>query len=596
MPSLYVIQGRDQGRRFELEGDLVTIGRVAGNAIQLRDTEVSREHARLVRAENRFSVCDLGSSNGTFVNGNRVAESELVSGDQIQLGRTLMLYTGFATPSATDIAQHVAIIGSDPEDDGSRIVHSVSHSEGSRIFSNGAEEGESPWLARARSNLQIMYRTALAVSHTLDIEELLTRILEMIFEWVNADRGCIMLKDANTGSLGPRVRKQRDDRRADDQMAISQTILDYVTANKEGVLTSNAKEDERWDPAQSIVKLGIREAICVPMQGRYDMVGAIYIDTSVPSHQVLAGARRLNQFTEEHLKLMIAIAHQAALAVEDTFYYKAMVQAERLAAVGQAMASLSHHVKNILQGIRGGSYLIELGLNEHGDATDKGPAGAPEKAAEAVETIRKGWGIVEKNQQRISSLVMDMLTFSKEREPLLELADLNAVAAEVVELMQRNAQQGNVRITQDFDERLPPFKFDAEGIHRAILNIVSNAIDACEGCDDGKITVSTSFVEGKSVARIVVRDNGPGIAAEEQPKIFNAFHSSKGSRGTGLGLPVSQKILHEHGGQISVESEPGSGTSFTLELPAPEGGNTSDAEDVAEVPGVSTLGVERLDR
>ena len=107
--------------------------------------------------------------------------------------------------------------------------------------------------------------------------------------------------------------------------------------------------------------MGVREAICVPMQGRYDVVGAIYIDTSTSPQQVIeqGGA---NKFTEDHLKLMIAIGHQAALAVEDTRYYSAMVQAERLAAVGQTIATLSHHIKNILQGIRGGSYLIEMGL------------------------------------------------------------------------------------------------------------------------------------------------------------------------------------------------------------------------------------------
>ena len=135
------------------------------------------------------------------------------------------------------------------------------------------------------------------------------------------------------------------------------------------------------------------------MQGRYDVVGAIYIDTSTSAQQIVqrGGA---NKFTEDHLKLMIAIGHQAALAVEDTRYYSAMVQAERLAAVGQTIATLSHHIKNILQGIRGGSYLIEMGLT---------------RARRVV--VGKGWTIVEKNQNKISALVMDMLTFSKEREP-----------------------------------------------------------------------------------------------------------------------------------------------------------------------------------
>ncbi len=254
-----------------------------------------------------------------------------------------------------------------------------------------------------------MYRTALAVSHTLDIDQLLGRLMQLIFEWVEADRGCIMLLD-EAKSLVPKVHRNRQGAGGTEKLAISKTILDYVMTNDEGVLTSDAREDERWDTGASIVQMGIREAICVPMKGRYDVVGVIYIDTSVSPQRILQGRGGQNKFTEEHLKLMIAIAHQAALAVEDTRYYSAMVQAERLAAVGQTIAMLSHHIKNILQGISGGSYLIKQGLNDHNE-----------------ETVAKGWGMVERNQGKISALVMDMLTFSKEREPDPVPSDINEV-------------------------------------------------------------------------------------------------------------------------------------------------------------------------
>ena len=158
---------------------------------------------------------------------------------------------------------------------------------------------------------------------------------------------------------------------------------------------------------------------------------------------------------------MIAIAHQAALAVEDTRYYSAMVQAERLAAVGQTIATLSHHIKNILQGIRGGSYLIEMGLSD-----------------EDPSVVRKGWKIVEKNQNKISALVMDMLTFSKEREPDRAPSDLNQVVSDVVELMQAYAADLNVELTWRPAAAMETFVFDPEAIHRAVLNVVSNAIDA----------------------------------------------------------------------------------------------------------------------
>ena len=273
-----------------------------------------------------------------------------------------MLYTDPAENPPEDLSDKIDIVARGYGTDRSRIVRAMSQREGSELLAFDVDGDASPWLARARSNLQIMYRTALAVSHTLDIDQLLDRIMQLIFEWVEADRGCIMLLDEQTKQLVPKVRRNRQGFASSEKLAISKTILDYVMQHNEGVLTSDAREDDRWDHAASIVQMGIREAICVPMQGRYDVVGVIYIDTSITPQRIIQQKGHQNKFTEEHLKLMIAIAHQAALAVEDTRYYSAMMQAERLAAVGQTIAMLSHHIKNILQGIRGGSYLIETGL------------------------------------------------------------------------------------------------------------------------------------------------------------------------------------------------------------------------------------------
>jgi signal transduction histidine kinase len=303
------------------------------------------------------------------------------------------------------------------------------------------------------------------------------------------------------------------------------------------------------------------------MQGRYGVVGVIYIDTSINPQQIVRQGGTANKFTDEHLKLMIAIAHQAALAVEDTAYYKAMVQAERLAAVGQTIATLSHHIKNILQGVRGGSYLIELGLEDHQRATE-GAEIDSRKSIAAVGMIGKGWDIVERNQEKISALVLDMLTFSKEREPELSPANLNEIVRDVVELMQSRAVPLGVELCWTPANEMPTLMFDPEGLHRAVLNVVTNAIDACDAEDAGVVEVTTQYVPDERMTRVSVVDNGSGIPAGDIEKIFTIFVSRKGGRGTGLGLPVSQKILKEHGGQILVSSRPGHGSRFTLELPA----------------------------
>jgi two-component system NtrC family sensor kinase len=576
--SLFVIQGRDQGTRFQLEDTIHSIGRTHSHSIRLHDTEVSRNHAEIVRRGDTYQVRDLGSSNGTFVNGRAINERDLVTGDQIQIGRTTLLYTGFNEERIEDLAGKVDIVPRAIVDDGSRIVASLSQTGGSEWLMPDARGSSHPWLSRARSNLQIMYRTALAVSHTMDIDQLLARIMEMIFDWVDADRGCIMLKDLETGKLTPKVRRHRRGLRTDDKISISKTILDYVVEKNEGVLTSNARDDERWDAAQSIVSLGVREAICVPMQGRYEVVGVIYIDTAVTPQKLLT-AKGANQFTEEHLRLMIAIAHQAALAVEDTSYYKALVQAERLAAVGQTIASLSHHIKNILQGVRGGSYLIELGLGEH-EKNAKDEEQDPEAMQKALDTIRKGWAIVDRNQERISTLVLDMLTFSKEREPDPRPSDLNQIASEVVDLMASRAEEMSVELVWRPARSMPTLMFDPEGLHRAILNVVTNAIDACDENEKGRVTVSSRFDEAAKLVQVIVEDNGGGISPDDIEAIFTVFVSRKGGRGTGLGLPVTRKILEEHGGQVRVDSTVGQGSRFTLEFPAtPQSAEGESADD-----------------
>jgi signal transduction histidine kinase len=236
--------------------------------------------------------------------------------------------------------------------------------------------------------------------------------------------------------------------------------------------------------------------------------------------------------------------------VEDTTYYSAMVQSERLAAVGQTIATLSHHIKNILQGIRGGSYLVEMGLDN-----------------EDLGVVRKGWEIVRRNQDKISSLVMDMLSFSKHREPDLVEADLAALLADVVETVQQRADESGTVIRWTAPADLPRMVFDPEGMSRAVLNVVTNALDAVEGRADPRIDVTAELDHATRVVRIRVADNGAGMSPDTLAEIFTLFVSTKGARGTGLGLTVSRKILREHGGDIHAQSEPGRGSAFVLEFP-----------------------------
>jgi signal transduction histidine kinase/pSer/pThr/pTyr-binding forkhead associated (FHA) protein len=564
VPRLIVIKGPDEGKQFELDGEPATAGRDAGNRIRLHDVEVSRRHAEFTPTPEGYRLHDRGSVNGTFVNNQSVRDVLLQPGDHVQMGQsTLVFSTGPAEPAPPgDLAEQISLITRQEPDLSSVIVRAIDDAEGSRLLAR-PEQAEGPWLKNALANLGIMYEAIQAVSHILDLNQLLERIMDLIFRSLEADRGCIMLRTAgdsaergpeppDSGGLEPKAVRWRDGVRRREKIPVSRTLMDHVLREKQGVLVSDAARDERFQAVQSIVRSGVREILCVPMKGRHETLGVLYLDrrTSARDARPAALGGPGGKFTADHLALAIAIAHQAALAVEETRYRQALVQAERLAAVGQTIAALSHHIKNILQGLHTGGNIVRAGLRDG----DLGYAG-------------QGWKIVEKNQAKIAELVMDMLSYSKEREPSLEDTDLNAVVRDVAEVVSGRAAEAGARLELALDESLPRCLADGDGVHRALLNVVSNALDAIEGAEGPRVTVATRREADGEWVLLRVGDNGPGIPPESLAEIFRPFVSTKGSRGTGLGLAVSRKTLREHGGDIVVQSRPGEGSTFTLRLP-----------------------------
>jgi len=552
VPRLIVIRGADVGAAFDLTGEVITVGRDASSTIRLHDTEASRRHAELRRISGGdYRLLDVGSANGTQVNTRPVREVVLQSGDHVQIGQTILVYTAGRDPKQPNInlADQIQMIAKQDEDRPSAIVTTMAETEGSRILAKPNEIG-SPWLRTKLANLGVMYETSQAISHILDLDPLLDRIMELIFQSIEADRGCIMVTHPETGMLEPKAVRFRDGVSAGEKIGISRTIMEHVLREKQGVLVSDAARDDRFRTGQSIVRFGIREAICVPMKGRHETLGVLYLDTHSTSSDAVARGNPTGKFTEDHLALAIAIAHQAALAIEETRYHQALLQAERLAAVGQTIAALSHHIKNILQGLRSGSDLLKTGLS-----------------SDDREMMQKGWRIVEKNQGKIYDLVLDMLNYSKEREPLIEPTSINQIVEDVVELTKGRAKELNVVIQLRLDKKLPLVPADPEGLHRAVLNVVGNALDAVSENENPQVGIQTSIEADGHWARIVVVDNGGGISSDKQEDIFKPFVSSKGAKGTGLGLPVSRKILREHGGDIVVHSQVGKGSKFILRLP-----------------------------
>jgi PAS domain S-box-containing protein len=232
---------------------------------------------------------------------------------------------------------------------------------------------------------------------------------------------------------------------------------------------------------------------------------------------------------------------------------KELLNAERLAAVGQTVAGLAHSVKNILHGFKGGSYILNQAIEKNN----------PEK-------LKAGWEMVQRNIGRTSALVQDLLSYSKEREPEMKPCEPNQIVTEVCELMQAVADEHAVTINLQLDPNIGKAILDPRSLHTSLMNLVSNAIDACRDDDaPGKahyLTV-TSNLEEKGWIRFSIEDNGSGIEEKVKDKLFTSFFSTKGVQGTGLGLMVTRKMIEEHQGSISVDSQEGVGTTFTFRLP-----------------------------
>jgi pSer/pThr/pTyr-binding forkhead associated (FHA) protein len=300
MAAFVVVSGPRVGTRFVLSESKQRVGRDSRCEIHLDDSETSRKHAEIELVDGAFLITDLKSSNGTLVNGHVIESKKLRDGDRVQIGKYVFVFRLHeAQPHSSDedyLKRSVSIV-SDESQESSQIVSRADLSD-----PVGETEFFDPELANPnsikKSHWEIMYRTSLAVSRTLDINQLLEQIIDLIFQWVQCDHACVMLSDVETGELSPVYRKNRRPQ-STHQITISKTILDYVLKKEEGVMTSDAKDDRRWSSSASIEASGVCEAICVPMRGRYGIVGVLYIDTIVNAKQQSA-INQFNVFNDEH--------------------------------------------------------------------------------------------------------------------------------------------------------------------------------------------------------------------------------------------------------------------------------------------------------
>ena len=223
----------------------------------------------------------------------------------------------------------------------------------------------------------------------------------------------------------------------------------------------------------------------------------------------------------------------------------------QLESLGMLVGSISHGVKGLLTGLDGGSYFIKSGF-----------------AKNEMDRVQKGWAIMERNVGKIRNMILDVLYYAKERDPVWESVNPEELVQSVTRLLEEKAEKLDIELHKSVEPDMRPFDGDPKALHSMLVNILENSFDACR-TDRLKPGHTVYFRVWQTMDHILfeIQDNGIGMDQETREKLFSMFFSSKGMEGTGLGLFIANKIATKHGGKISVESTAGKGSRFLVRIP-----------------------------
>jgi two-component system NtrC family sensor kinase len=390
--------------------------------------------------------------------------------------------------------------------------------------------------------LDALFRVNRLVARVGDIKRLSEEIMHEGREVANAEASSLLLYDEHEQDLYFQVALgEKAEAVKTIRLKLGEGIAGTAAQERKTVVVNDVTRDTRhFRGADERTQFKTRNLIATPMVRGEKLVGVLEV----------LNKKDNKEFDEQDVRILEFFADQAAIAIENARLIEANIRAERLSAIGMAVAGLSHYIKNVMTGMSASASLM-------GEALQRND----------VATVGELFPILQRSAQRISALVRDMLSYS--RETGIERARVSpaALVREVYELCQKRAAEAGIALEVNSLDNIPEAMLDEEKIHDAILNLVVNAIEACEGQNDARITIICEYDRALQRVRFCVEDNGPGVPEEVRRKIFEPFFTTKGGKGTGLGLAVVRKFIADHGGEVRLESEIGKGTRFILDMP-----------------------------
>ena len=335
-------------------------------------------------------------------------------------------------------------------------------------------------------------------------------------------------------------------------------VLALTVLNKRPYNVTKADED----PAVSkrlLELLKVNSFATVPLVAKDRVIGVILVDNMFNQRPI----------TEGDIRFLSMFAHQSALAIENAIIHtnletmnkdirslhEQLVQSEKMAALGAMMAEITHEIRNPLVSIGGFTRRLAKKLQHSED--------------------KKYIDIILSEVSRLEGIIHDNLSYIKEVSVQLSEADINAVIQDILTLYEDELVQRHITVEKKLSPLVPVFKIDTQQIKQAVINILKNAMEAME--NGGTLFIRTCLLEETKEVAIEFGDTGPGISAKAMHNIFNPYYTTK-PRGTGLGLPITNRIIKAHKGKIELKNKDSGGALFTIKLPCSALGANKEGE------------------
>lgn len=393
---------------------------------------------------------------------------------------------------------------------------------------------------RARDEINALLQISRALSGKLELPTVLGTVLGLVGELVGAEGESVLVIDPESQGMrfyiaaGPGAEAARR-----IPLPPGAGICGHCARSGRPIIVNDAQNDPRlYRPVDDATRMVTRNVLCVPIRSNDRLWGVLEV----------INKRGGADFDSRDLRIAEVVATQTGLALENAHLHEQSVRRERMAAIGTSVSGLAHCIKNILNGIRSGSAVIDRAAGR-----------------EDLTRVLEGWATVRRNNAMLDNLVLDMLALARDSAPHPIATDVNELARQVCGLLADRAGERGIELECIACDGLEEATIDPTHFYRCLLNLVSNAVEAVG--DGGRVRVRVARGAGRSRFTVSVTDDGPGIPPEVQARLFNEFFTTKGGKGTGLGLPVSQKLVREQGGQLTFHSVPGRGARFVFALP-----------------------------